>query len=163
MPHVESDHDPAGSEAVTLREVEPDDLPILFEHQNDPLAAELAAFASRDEEAFFPHWQRILADPTVHARAVLLDNRVVGNLVSFVQDGEREVGYWIARDAWGRGIATRALAQFLTEISERPLYAHVAEHNPGSRRVLEKCGFVTLGDPITADDGVVERVLWLQS
>jgi RimJ/RimL family protein N-acetyltransferase len=51
------------------------------------------------------------------------------------------VGYWIGREFWGRGLATRALSAFLHEVEERPIYAGVAETNVASIRVLEKCGF----------------------
>ncbi len=52
------------------------------------------------------------------------------------------IGYWIARDFWGKGIATHALALLLREVSLRPLYAHVATTNEASLRVLQKSGFV---------------------
>ena len=35
----------------------------------------------------------------------------------------------------------RMLALLVGEVSTRPLYAHVATHNVGSIRVLQKCGF----------------------
>lgn len=54
----------------------------------------------------------------------------------------REVGYWVARELWGGGIATAALAGLLLVETRRPLYAGVA----GSLRVLEKCGFAVCGD-----------------
>lgn len=60
--------------------------------------------------------------------------------------GEREVGYWIGSAYWGNGIATAALAAFLQQVQMRPLYAHVAKHNRGSLRVLEKCGFTIIGE-----------------
>ena len=44
------------------------------------------------------------------------------------------------RPWWGRGVATRALALLVDEVSVRP-HAYVAAHNVGSIRVLEKCGF----------------------
>ncbi len=53
----------------------------------------------------------------------------------------RLIGYWFGREYWGKGVATRALAEFLQGMTERPIHAHVAEHNGGSIRVLEKCGF----------------------
>ena len=34
-----------------------------------------------------------------------------------------------------------ALTEFRNQVKTRPLVAHVAKHNVGSRRVLEKCGF----------------------
>ena len=34
----------------------------------------------------------------------------------------------------------------IQEIEQRPLYAHVAADNIGSRRVLEKCGFAVVAE-----------------
>jgi RimJ/RimL family protein N-acetyltransferase len=130
---------------VELRPVQAADLPVLFEHQADPAATEMAAFPTREREAFMAHWERILADETVIARAVVADGRLAGNVVSFEHDGEREVGYWIGREFWGGGIATAALAAFLEVETARPLHAGVARHNAGSLRVLEKCGFAVSG------------------
>jgi len=126
---------------VGLREVASADLPAFYEHQADPAACRMAAFTPRDRDAFFAHWNRILADPDVLVRTILAGGRVVGNVGSFERDGPREVGYWIERASWGRGIATRALRLFLEIEPVRPLHAHVAAHNAGSIRVLERCGF----------------------
>ncbi len=129
------------SGAVTLREVQDDDLPIFFVHQSDPESNRMASFPARDQEAFDAHWAKIRADASIVLRTIVVDGQVVGNLVSFEQGGTREVGYWIGREFWGRGIATRALAQFLDLVTVRPLHAVLAPHNVASRRVLEKCGF----------------------
>jgi RimJ/RimL family protein N-acetyltransferase len=131
---------------VILRDVLEDDLPVFYEHQLDPEANRMAAFPARAREAFMAHWARILKDETIYKQTILFDGQVAGNQVSFVHAGKREVGYWIGKEYWGRGIATRALAVFLTQIEERPLYAHVAKHNLGSLRVLEKCGFTISGE-----------------
>lgn len=133
-----------------LRTVTEDDLPIFFEDQADPEASRMAAFPSRDRKAFMEHWTRILLDESVLARTVVFDGRVAGNVVSFVHEGHREVGYWIGKAFWGRGIATGALASFLREETERPIYAGVAKHNAASIRVLEKCGF-TFTDRVEDD------------
>jgi RimJ/RimL family protein N-acetyltransferase len=153
---------------VLLRDVIESDLPILFEHQRDPEANDMAAFAARDWNAFMAHWTRVLADETIPKKTVLVDGRVAGNIVSYVNDaGEREVGYWIGREFWGRGLATRALSQFLDLVRTRPLYARVAKGNVGSIRVLEKCGFTMSGrDGGSSDAGgeqVEEVVLTLRS
>jgi RimJ/RimL family protein N-acetyltransferase len=126
---------------VSLRDVEASDLPIFFEHQRDPEATRMAAFPARDRESFNTHWARILADPTVITRTILVDGQVAGNMGCFEQDGLREVGYWIGREFWGKGVATAALAQFLTQLPMRPLYGFVAHHNIASARVLQKCVF----------------------
>ena len=128
---------------VFLRDVLESDLPILCEHQLDPTAARMAAFTPRDKKAFMAHWrEKILADPAVVKRTIVLDGDVVGNILCFERSGRQEIGYWIARECWGKGIATEALLQFLPYVTERPLHAVVAKQNIASIRVLEKCGFV---------------------
>ena len=149
---------------VTLRKVEEQDLPVFFEHQRDPESVRMAAFPSREREAFFAHWKKILADDGGVMRTVLLDGQVAGNMVSWEHEGIREIGYWIGREFWGRGVASRALAEFLKVVDTRPLVAHVVRHNLGSIRVLEKCGFVEIeaGEAAgSGPDGVVERVFRL--
>jgi RimJ/RimL family protein N-acetyltransferase len=76
---------------------------------------------------------------------------VAGSVLSFVRDGQRQVGYWIAREHWGKGVATAALTQLLGEVCERPLFARVAAGNHGSLRVLEKCGFQSVGEERDGD------------
>jgi RimJ/RimL family protein N-acetyltransferase len=140
--------------AVYLREVNEADLAIFFEQQREPEAIKMAAFPSREAEAFLAHWHKIMRDPTVILRTIVYQGQVAGNIVSFVQAGQREVGYWIGKEYWGQGIATRALELYLQQVGERPLYAHVAKHNLGSQRVLEKCGFILIGeDRWTNPDG----------
>ena len=129
---------------VLLRNVTENDLPVFFEHQLDPVATQMAAFPARDREPFMAHWAKILGDNTVIKQTILFNGGVAGNIVCWEQSGDREVGYWIGREFWGKGIATRALSDFLHQVKTRPLYAHVAKHNIGSFRVLEKCGFTVL-------------------
>ena len=141
--------------SVRLRDVVEDDLPIFFEHQRDPVANEMAAFSARDRQAFTEHWTaNILGDDAVRKRTILLDGDVVGNVLSWEMSGDTLVGYWIGRAYWGKGVASRALALFLMEVDERPLHAHVATHNAGSRRVLEKCGFRIVREQTIEESGV---------
>ena len=132
--------------AVLLRDVSKGDLPTFFEHQLDPEAIEMAAFPARDGDAFTAHWKKILADDTVVRKTILLDGQIAGYIVSFDRAGKRQVGYWIGKKFWGRGVATRALSAFLGQVDRRPLYAYVAKHNLASIRVLEKCGFTICGE-----------------
>lgn len=141
---------------VHLREVEEDDLPILFEDQLDEEANRMAAFEARDRDAFMSHWATILEDPTVIARTIEVDGDVVGNIVSWDAPGVRLVGYWVGREHWGRGIATAALAAFLEQDRSRPIHALVAAHNAGSIRVLEKCGFARSEEDVSTGDDVAE-------
>jgi RimJ/RimL family protein N-acetyltransferase len=126
---------------IRLRDVEVADFAIFFEHQRDPASSEMAALYARDEETFAAHWARLLRDDTVKKKVIEIDGKVAGQVLSFDSRGHREVGYWLGREYWGKGIATNALSNFLREESTRPLYAYAAKHNLGSIRVLEKCGF----------------------
>ena len=129
------------------------DLPIFYEQQLNPDATQMAAFPSRDRDAFMAHWiNKELANHNTTVKTILFDGQVAGNIVSWEQSGEREVGYWIGKEYWGRGIATKALAEFLGIVKTRPLWAHVAKHNVASLRVLQKCGFV-----ISSEDKVTEE------
>ena len=135
---------------VMLREVEEADLAILFRQQQDPAANRMAAFTAKDPTdwpAFAAKWARILGDETVTARAIVCGGRVVGNVGAFVApwSGQREVTYWIGREHWGRGLATKALTAFMGLLAEGPLHARAAADNTASIRVLEKCGFIRVG------------------
>ncbi len=142
---------------VSLRPVEDDDLPIFLAHQEDPIAAAMASFPTRPPDAFYAHWATIRADPTNVTRTIVAEGAVVGDIMSWISNEHREVGYWIGRESWGRGYATAALRLLLEEIADRPIVAHVALGNIGSQRVVEHCGFVRVGE-VVADDGVHEAI-----
>ncbi len=138
------------TDGVLLREVSEADLPIFFAQQLDPEATQMAAFPARDEAAFMAHWAKIRQNEQAITRTILFDGAVAGNIGSFEQDGQRQVGYWLGREYWARGVASKALAAFLAQLATRPLYAHVVKHNVASQRVLQKCGFALL--PEEEDD-----------
>jgi RimJ/RimL family protein N-acetyltransferase len=125
-----------------LRDVLESDLPVFFEHQRDPEATRMADFPARDREAFDAHWERVLGDESNVVKTIVFEGQVAGNIGSWEQDGRRLVGYWLGKEFWGKGLATKALAELVDELGRRPLYAYVAKTNVGSIRVLEKCGFV---------------------
>lgn len=152
------------AQGVSLREVLPADLAVFFRNQQDPLANELAAFPERDWDAFLRHRkQLLLGNSTTLENTVLADGSVAGHILSWLQDGERFLGYWLGREHWGKGIATAALRQFLQVDVHRPLCAQVALHNVASQRVLEKCGMRRVRGPERAPDGVQEYLYRLDA
>ena len=135
---------------VLLRDVTEGDLPIFFEQQRDPAANRMAAFTAKDPAdrgAFTAKWAKILGDDSIMKRTILFGGQVAGNIGAFVApwSGQLEVTYWIGREFWGKGIATKALAMFLSVMKIRPLYARAAKDNIASLHVLEKCGFTITG------------------
>ena len=147
------------------RDVVESDNPLFYELEQDPVANETAAIPSRDCESFSHHWARMLANEQNGKQMILLGDRVVGNMLSSGDSDGREVGYWIDRAHWGKGVATTALSRFLEIERTRPLHAHVAKHNAGSIRVLQERGFDVIGGEIPhvgiGDDGVEEIALIL--
>lgn len=151
---------------IRLRAVQDDDLPIFFTQQLDPDANYMAAFTAKDpsdQAAFQRHWQRIRADATVIIRTILYGQQVAGTISSYEEDGKPEITYWLGKEFWGKGIATQALTQFLAEVdTRRPMHARVAKDNPASQRVLEKGGFVIVGeDKGFANARQAETAEWL--
>jgi RimJ/RimL family protein N-acetyltransferase len=146
---------------VELRDIRDEDIPTLFAHQSDPEANAMAAFPARDEAAFRAHIARVLSDRANIVRAVVADGLIVGQIGSWNDGDERDVFYWIGREYWGNGYATAALTAFLAIDTTRPLWVHAAEHNVGSQRVAERCGFVF--DHEVQDEDVLERVLRLDA
>ena len=130
---------------ILLRSVLETDLPTLFEQQLDREAVAMSAYPSKDRGEFMRHWEGILHNKSIIARTIIYKEKIAGHLICWKEGKyEQRVGYWIGKQFWGRGIATSALKEFLTEIRVRPLYAEVANHNVASKRVLEKNGFALL-------------------
>lgn len=161
------DRNPVVTPAVHLRSVEDRDLDVFFDHQADPQAVEMAAFPSRDKVQFAEHWAKIRADETLVTRTIVADGMVAGNIGSWQENGQQLLGYWVGRECWGRGVATQALTLFVDVVSIRPLYAHVAVHNVGSIRVLDKGGFrrdlVQEAKAPAPDDGIEEFIFVLNA
>ncbi|MVT09076.1 GNAT family N-acetyltransferase [Chitinophaga tropicalis] len=134
---------------IKLRHTESADLEQLFQFQLDREACYLAAFMPEghaDKTAFIKKWTGFLTNPEINMRTILVDDRIAGSVAKFVMHGDAEITYWIDRELWGQGIASNALMKLLEVEKTRPIFGRVAFDNFGSQRVLEKCGFVKIGN-----------------
>ncbi|MFX0163473.1 MAG: GNAT family N-acetyltransferase [Candidatus Hodarchaeota archaeon] len=75
-------------------------------------------------------------------------NKVIGVVDLFDIDWENkkaEIGYWLGKKYWGRGLMTEAVKLILKfgfeDLKLHRIYARLFEENIGSKNVLEKCGF----------------------
>lgn len=101
-----------------------------------------AFLAFSDEE-----WRNSPAGP------YLIASRETGELLgstglSFKTNQRAETGYILAREAWGRGLATEALRAMIAlapQVGVSRLVAYCHPAHDASRRVLEKGGFDCLG------------------
>lgn len=81
--------------------------------------------------------------------AIAIDGEAVGSIGFMIgTDVERisaEIGYWLARAYWGRGIMSEALEAVtryaIEAMSLTRVFALPFAHNPASARVLEKAGY----------------------
>jgi RimJ/RimL family protein N-acetyltransferase len=150
---------------VRLRELRDADLDQQFVWEQDPEAIAMAAFTRADpsdREAFDRHHARIREDPECNLLAIEDDDGFAGTIGSYAMHGEREVTYWLDRARWGRGIASAALGEFLRVERTRPLYAGCAAHNVGSATVLERAGFVRVGEDRGYAGGLGREVVELR-
>lgn len=133
---------------ISLRAAENSDAVVFFKHQRESEALEMTASVPRDRDEFFSRWDAQSADATILRRTILFRGRAAGYVASFMRGSNREVCYWLGREFWGQGLATRGLALFLDEEQRRPLYARVLKRNPASLRVLTKNGFAVIGEDV---------------
>ncbi|KAK0748100.1 acyl-CoA N-acyltransferase [Apiosordaria backusii] len=86
--------------------------------------------------------------------AILLNGELIGDIglkpLFDIESETFEIGYWIAESAWGRGIMTAVVREFITWVWEqfptvRRLEAQLFDFNEQSKRVLVKNGFVREG------------------
>lgn len=139
---------------IALRRTTEPDLRALHAFELDEASNELAGTQPRDWPTFQARWAEILADHDgtatgVTPRVILADGVLVGAVNIAPQDEADTIGYWIAREHWGRGIATRAVALMLIEHTRRPLFASAAGQNHASIRVLVKNGFEIVSRTMT--------------
>ncbi|MFM9873401.1 MAG: GNAT family N-acetyltransferase [Fimbriimonadaceae bacterium] len=137
-----------------------------FEFESDIVAVHMAAFASlaTDLSQFKEMWTRRIDNTTATNRTILLGDQVVGGILSYPMEKGRHIGYWIDRNHWGQGIATQALNQFLEIEKTRPVIATCVSDNIGSRKVLEKNGFIythSENHPAPARNEIVEEAFFI--
>ena len=65
--------------------------------------------------------------------------------VAGIREDEAEIGYWIGRPYWGRGLAPEAvrclLRRCFEELGMTAVWCCYYDGNTKSRRVMDKCGF----------------------
>ena len=105
-------------------------------------------YTRKDAEAFIT--SLLGADPgSAYAFAVTAEGRAVGSISAVRRENihfrTAELGFYIARPFWGRGLASDAASQLCAHIFQRTdilrIFAECFAENAASCRVLEKAGF----------------------
>lgn len=143
---------PIQTERLLLRKPEAEDAASIFErYASDADVCRYLAWPRHhtieDTHAFLEfsdsEWQNWPAGP--YLICSLSDGELLGSTgLEFKQPECASTGYVLARDSWGKGLATEALLAMrktAQDLSVVRLYAHVHPQHYPSRRVLEKSGF----------------------
>jgi ribosomal-protein-alanine N-acetyltransferase len=144
------------TDQVHLSEFHSSDKPALIQHLNDrDIFDRTLRIPFPYTDAAADEWLALVAKITeqegrpVHFAIRTAADALIGgcgfNGFQVGKSHRAEVGYWLAKPFWGRGVMT-AVVQRLSrhafdELGLVKITAHVFAHNPASARVLEKCGF----------------------
>ncbi|GAB3457039.1 GNAT family protein [Kineococcus endophyticus] len=145
---------PARSGSLVLRDPRPDEIDELLALRNDPAVNRWMLKTHAEPEAFRREWLAVPDSATDFSCVADLDGRAVGLGFLDVVDGmgqpgmpvgtQAGIGYVLAPDVWGRGLATDLARGLLTAAFDvlglRRVTAGCYADNHASARVLEKAG-----------------------
>jgi RimJ/RimL family protein N-acetyltransferase len=139
---------------LVLRPVAEPDLDDLVEGLNDFAVVRYLArvpfpYRRRDAEDFLASVRVSEAEAADLTLVIANDGRPVG-CMGLARLGEvNELGYWLRRDAWGKGFATEAARAFLGHcfgpLGQQRIVSGVFVDNPASLNVQKKLGFTETG------------------
>jgi RimJ/RimL family protein N-acetyltransferase len=161
--------DPVAAGPVTLRPWEPADVSFVYDACQD---AEIqrwtnlpSPFRAADAVALLQFSTTLRERGTAALFAVTSTDQ--GELLGAVslrdierKEGRASIGYWIASEARGRGVAKAAVEAAarwaMDALGVGEVYADVLPGNDASVRVLERCGFAPDGESSCAQRGVTQ-------
>ncbi len=133
---------------VALRPFTDDDVPAVAAACHDPEIARWTLvpepYSEEDAREFVQEF------PTAQASVDAADGALLGAIsLDPAGEGRGQIGYWVAREARGRGVATRALTLLSRWGLAQGGYSRVQlltePENVGSQRVAERAGFTNEG------------------
>jgi ribosomal-protein-alanine N-acetyltransferase len=141
---------------LLLRAFRLDDRADVHAFGSDPDVVRYMNWGPNTEAETQTHIARVAAGATPtrfpYALERLADGHVIGSvelMIDSIGDRRAEMGYVLARQAWGQGYATEAAAVVLAYAFDRlgmhRVFATCDPANPGSGRVLEKLGMTYEG------------------
>lgn len=168
---------PIQGERLLLRPWTRADIPNLLRHGNDPEVARnmVDSFPHPYEQEDAERWLGLNETEPFRGKhfAITLDGQAVGGAgytpKTDVYRRTSDIGYWIGRAHWGKGIATEALGLLTDHVFAHTdivrLEAAVFAWNPASSRVLEKCGYTLEArrpKSATKLGQVIDTLLWVK-
>ena len=139
-----------------LRKWEESDAENFFKYSRNPKIVENMrdSFPSTFEECKTIVKSFSCSDETQQCcRAIVVNGEAVGCIALFIKNNvyckSAEIAYWLGEPFWGKGIMSKAIEQLCQTAFEQydivRIFAEPYSHNTGSRKALEKAGFVLEG------------------
>jgi RimJ/RimL family protein N-acetyltransferase len=146
---------PLTTARLVLRDFEPSDVPAFVAYRNDPEVARYQAWSVPYPDDTGARFVAALADlepgtPGAWYQLAITEPGagLVGDVGVHVRASDRstcDIGYTLARSAWGRGYATEAVSRVVTWLVEDlgigVVAAEFDERNLASARLLARLGF----------------------
>ena len=147
------------TERIKLRRWRDSDAEALFKYASDPDVGPRAGWpAHRTVEESLEIIRTVFHNDCTWAIVLKETDEPIGAMGYFTKDtsnipigdNDCEVGYWVGKPYWNRGICSEALQAMIDRIRAtttiRSLISGHFVDNPASGRVMEKCGFLPTGD-----------------
>ena len=142
------------TERLILRRWEDSDAENLFEYAKDPDIGPIAGWpVHQNIDESREVIRNVLSGKEAYAICLKSDGKAIGTVELKLnghtdmteQDDECEVGYWLGKPFWGKGIMPEAVKEMLRhafeDIGMQKVWIGYYEGNTKSKRVQEKCGF----------------------
>ena len=146
------------TERLLLRRWEDADAEALFKYASDPDVGTRAGWPPhqsvedsltviKDIFQKYPMWAIVLKDTNEPIGSIGYLTQAESNIP--IGENDCEVGYWVAKPYWNKGICTEALRLLLDYCQNEKhfdnIWADYFTKNPASGRVMQKCGFEDTG------------------
>ena len=142
------------TERLILRPLVETDAESIFEYAKDPEVGPVAGWpVHKSVQESRDVIRDILSGPQCYGLCLKSDNRAIGAIELILnghtaltyRDDECELGYWIGKPFWGRGLVPEAAHEILRHAFEdlgmNKVWCGYFEGNTKSKRVQEKVGF----------------------
>lgn len=143
------------TERLRLRPWREEDAKTLYEYAKDPEVGPAAGWpVHTSEENSREIIKHVLSAPETYAVCLKEEDIAIGSIGLKLGDAtdmtqrsdECELGYWLGKPFWGKGIIPEAAMALLdygfTQLGMRAIWCGYYDGNEKSRRAMEKCGFV---------------------
>ena len=143
------------TDRLILRAWEESDAESLFRYAHDPEVGSIAGWPPHASvEESLQVIRTVFAGPEIYAVVLKETDEAVGSIGLIFGDDvhsgemqakEAEIGFWIGKPYWGKGLIPEALRCLLRRCFEdlglTAVWSSYYDGNARSRRVMDKCGF----------------------